>query len=450
MPDKHQVVIIGGGFGGLDAAKALKRAPVDVTVIDKRNFHLFQPLLYQIATGSLSPGEIAAPIRGVLNQNKNTRVLMGEAVDLNPTARQVELKDGSLIPYDTLIVATGSQTSFFGHKEWSEWAPGLKTVEDATTIRHKILLAFEAAEREPDPDERHAWLTFVIVGAGATGVELAGALGEIAHHTLKDDFRMIRPSDATIIVVDGGSRALSSFPEDLSARAKTSLEKLGVTLKFNLMVTNVDESGVTVKAKDGTEDHIRSHTVLWAAGVTVSDFGKQVAKQTNAPTKKGGLIEVKPDLTIPGYPNIFVVGDLAYSLDRKGQPLPGVAQVAMQGGTYAAKTIRKRLEGKSDVKPFSYFDKGNLAVIGRGRAVAEVFGIHLSGLIAWLVWVFIHLLYVVEFQSRIVVFIEWGFLYLTYSRGARLITWQTATDQLEEHQPVVGEPVVQKPSAATT
>ena len=422
MANRPRIVILGGGFGGLNAAQALKHAPADVTVLDKRNFHLFQPLLYQVATGSLSPGEIAAPIRSVLSKQKNTRVLLGEAVDLDPVGRNVILGDSAQIPYDWLIVATGSQSSYFGHDKWAQWAPTLKSIEDATAIRHKILLAFEAAERSSDLAERKAWLTFVIVGGGATGVELAGTLGEIAHHTLKGDFRSIRPSDATILVVDAGARVLSSYPEDLSRRAEQQLAALGAQVRINTAVTQVDETGVTLKDKSGMEQHVASKTVIWAAGVAVSAFGRQLAQRTNAETDRGGRIKVTPDLTVPGYPEISVVGDLAYSTDGEGRPLPGVAQVAMQGGAYAARSIKQRLAGSREDKPFHYFNKGDLAVIGRAAAVANVFGIHLSGFPAWLVWLFIHLLYIVEFQSRILVFIEWGFLYLTWNRGARLIT----------------------------
>jgi NADH:ubiquinone reductase (H+-translocating) len=422
---QHRVLILGGGFGGLYAAQALKNAPVDVTLIDHRNFHLFQPLLYQVATGSLSPGEIAAPLRGVLSKQKNTRVLLGEAVDIDPAAKQVLLKDGARIGYDSLIVATGSQSNYFGHNDWSTWAPSLKSVEEAIAIRHKILLAFEAAERVTDPDERRKWLTFVIVGAGATGVELAGALGEIARYTLRNDFRSIDPKDARIIVVDGGQRVLPAYPDDLSKKAENALLRLGARVRMGLMVTCVDASGVTLKDNSGREEHIASHTVIWAAGVGPSDFAQLLAKRTSAAMEKG-RIKVNPDLTIPSYPSIFVVGDVAYSLDQKGNALPGVAQVAMQGGAYAAKTIVKRARGESAQQPFRYFNKGDLAVIGRGKAVANVFGVHLAGFPAWLVWVFIHLLYIVEFQSRLLVMLEWGFLYLTFNRGALLITGKAA------------------------
>jgi NADH dehydrogenase len=422
MPEKPRVVILGGGFGGLYAAQALKHAPVDVTVIDRRNYHLFQPLLYQVATGSLSPGEIAAPIRGVLSKQKNTNVLLGEALDIDPTGKTVQLRDGAAIPYDFVIVATGSQGSYFGHDEWSKWAPNLKNIDDATAIRHKLLLAFEAAERITDPDERQAWLTFVIVGAGATGVELAGALGEIANETLRHDFRSIHPADARILVVDGGARVLGNYPEDLSKKAEQQLGKLCVRVRTGVMVTCIDETGVSLKTPTGT-DHIASRTVIWAAGVAVSDFARQLAKRTSAPTDRAGHIKVTPDLTVPNFPDIYVVGDLALVEGANGKPLPGVAQVAMQGGSYAAKAITKRVKVEAEPqKPFHYFDKGDLAVIGRGAAVANVFGVHLSGLPAWLVWLFIHLMYIVEFQSRVLVFVQWGFLYLTSNRGARLIT----------------------------
>jgi NADH dehydrogenase len=426
---------LGGGFGGLYAAQALRHSPVDVTLLDRRNFHMFQPLLYQVATGSLSPGEVAAPLRAVLRKQKNTRVLLEDAVDIDPAAKQVLLRDGGSIEYDSLIVATGSQSAYFGHDEWREWAPSLKSVEEATQIRHKILLAFEVAERIEDPEERRAWLTFVIVGAGATGVELAGALGEIANETLKHDFRSIRPQDARIIVVDGGDRPLASYPEDLSRKAERSLLKLGAQVRTHVMVTGVDANGVTLKTQSGQE-RIASHTVIWAAGVAASDFGSELAKRTGAHAEKGGRIKVNADLTIPNYPDIFVVGDLAFSTDEHGKALPGVAQVAMQGGAYVAKTIVKRLKHERDIKPFHYFNKGDLAVIGRAAAVADIFGMHLSGFLAWLVWVFIHLMYIVEFESRIVVFVQWAFLYLTFNRGARLITGTAATDAVARTEPL--------------
>jgi NADH dehydrogenase len=427
MAPRHRVLILGGGFGGLNAAQKLKRAPVEVTLIDRRNFHLFQPLMYQVATGSLSPGEIAAPLRGVLSRQKNTQVLLGEAVDIDPDAKRVILRDGADFEYDSLIVATGSKTSYYGKDGWREWAPSLKTVEEATAIRHKILYAFEWAERAKSEAEARGWLTFVIVGAGATGLELAGALAEIARETLKHDFRRINPTEARIILVEGGPRVLGGYPEDLSAKAEKLVERLGVEVRKGVMVTDIDEQGVTYKEGDQT-GKFAAKTVLWAGGVITTEFGRKLGERTHAPTEKNGRIKVNPDLTIPNYPNIFVVGDLASSYDKEGKPLPGVAQVAMQGGTYASKVIRGRLEGKREFPPFHYFDKGDMAVIGRNAAVANIFGFHVSGFPAWFVWLFIHLMYLVEFQNRVVVFVQWGLEYITFSRGALLITGPSATD----------------------
>jgi NADH dehydrogenase len=424
---RWRVIIVGGGFGGLRAAQALKSAPVEVTLIDRRNYHLFQPLLYQVATGSLSPGEIAAPLRGVLSRQKNTRVLLGEVVDLDPVAKRVLLADGASFEYDSLIVAAGSQTSYYGHDAWRTWAPGMKSVEEATNIRHKILYAFEVAERSEDPVQRRAWLTFVIVGAGATGVELAGAMGEIARQTLKNDFRSIRPEEAEIILLDGASRVLPPFPEDLAQKAARSLAKLGVQVKTGVMVKDVDKEGLTIESHQGT-DRLNARTVIWAGGVTASALGRTLAQRTNAETDRGGRIKVNPDLTVPQYPDIYVVGDLALASGPNGKPLPGVAQVAMQQGTYAAKAIVRKVQGAKALPPFKYFDKGDLAVIGRWAAVANIFGFHVSGLPAWLVWAFIHLMYLVQFQSRILVFVQWAIQDLTFNRGARLITGPAATD----------------------
>jgi NADH:quinone reductase (non-electrogenic) len=427
MTERHRVVIIGGGFGGLRAARALKSAPVDVTLIDRRNYHLFQPLLYQVATGSLSPGQIAAPLRSVLSRQKNTRTLMGEVIDLDPVARRIVLADGAVFEYDSLIVAAGSQTSYYGHDLWREWAPGMKSIEEATNIRHKILYAFEVAERLTDAAERHAWLRFVIVGAGATGVELAGAIGEIARQTLKNDFRSIRPQDAEIIVLDAAPRVLMSFPEDLATKADASLARLGVRVRTGVMVKDIDHDGVAIETHTGT-DRLESKTVIWAGGVTASAFGRTLASRTNAATDGGGRIKVNPDLTMPSYPDIYVVGDLALALDADGRPLPGLAPVAMQQGSYAAKAIREKVKGGKPLPPFKYFNKGELAVIGRAAAVANISGRHVSGLLAWLIWAFVHLMYIVQFRSRITVFIEWAIEDLTFSRGARLITGPAATD----------------------
>jgi NADH:quinone reductase (non-electrogenic) len=431
MGDKHRVVILGGGFGGLAAAQKLKLAPVEVTLIDRRNFHLFQPLLYQVATGSLSPGEIAAPLRGVLSRQKNTRVLLGEAVDVDPQSKRLILRDGATFEYDSLIVATGTQSSYYGNDSWREWAPSLKSVEEATAIRHKILYAFERAERAATPAEALAWLTFVIVGAGATGLELSGALAEIARETLRHDFRKINPQEARIILMEGAPRVLGPFPEDLSAKAEKLVTRLGVEVIKGVMVTKIDAAGVTFKRGDAS-DTLAAKTVLWAGGVTATPFGRKLAERTNSESDRSGRIKVNGNLTVPNFPDIFILGDLAHALDEKGTLLPGVAQVAMQGGGYAAKAIRARLDKKKEPPPFRYFNKGEMAVIGRAAAVANIFGIHVSGLLAWLMWVFIHLIYIVEFQSRIIVFIQWGFEYLTFSRGARLITGEAATDSVDQ------------------
>jgi NADH dehydrogenase len=427
MPPRHRVLILGGGFAGLNAAQKLKRAPVEVTLLDRRNFHLFQPLMYQVATGSLSPGEIAAPLRGVLSRQKNAQVLLGEAVDIDPDAKRVILRDGAVLEYDSLIVATGSKTSYYGNEGWRVWAPSLKTVEEATAIRHKILYAFEWAERATTEAEAREWLTFVIVGGGATGLELAGALAEIANETLKHDFRRINPTEARIILMEGGDRVLASYPPDLSAKAEELVKKLGVEISKGVMVTGIDANGVTYK-KGETVERLAAKTVLWAGGVTMTSFGRKLGELTQAETDRSGRIKVNPDLSIPKYPNIYVTGDLANIEGKDGKPLPGVAQVAIQGGAYAARTIGKRLQGETDIKPFEYFDKGDMAVIGRASAVANIFGFHVSGLPAWLIWLFIHLIYIVEFQSRVLVFIQWGFEYLTFSRGARLITGSAGTD----------------------
>ena len=414
----HRVVIAGGGFGGLYAATSLKHAPVEVTLVDRRNFHLFQPLLYQVATGSLSPGEIAAPLRSLLRDQKNARVLLGEAIELDVPGRRLILTD-AVAPYDSLIVATGMRNHYFGHDAWQADAPALKSIEDATRIRHRILYAFEAAELEPDPEACRAWLTFVIVGAGTTGVELAGALAEIARDTLRGDFRAIKTHDAQILLLEGGPRVLPTFPEDLSAAAERSLVHLGVRPRTGVKVVAVDRDGVTLESAKGSE-RIPTHTVIWAAGVAPSDFTKVVAKATGAPQDRAGRILVNPDLTIPDHPEIFVIGD-AMSLQSNGKPLPGVAPVAMQQGRYAAHAILDRLAHR-EPKPFHYLNKGNLAVIGRNSAVADFGKLHVHGWSAWFLWLTVHLMYLNQFRNRILVFIRWGFQYLTFDRGARLIT----------------------------
>ena len=450
MIERRKVVIVGGGFGGVSAAQNLKSDLVDVTLIDRRNYHLFQPLLYQVATGSLSPGEISSPIRGVLSRLKNTRVFLGKVEDINPDLKHVLLADGATVPYDSLIVAAGSETSYYGHDEWQEWAPGLKSIEEATAIRHKILYAFEVAERIPDPVQRRAWLTFVIVGAGPTGVELSGAIAEIARQTLKNDFRSINPSESQIILLDGSPRILMPFPEDLSEKATRSLAQLGVKVRCGTMVRHVDREGLTLES-EGRTDSIAAKTVIWAGGITASPLGKILAIRTKAETDKGGRVKVSADLTVPNYPDIYVIGDLASAADADGKPLPGLAQVAMQGGTYVARAILRKVKGQSKLPPFRYFDKGTLAVVGRAAAVADVFGLHLSGLVAWVVWAFIHLLYNITFQNRLLVFVQWAIQDLTFNRGARLITGVVPTDfnLNEELSSARGAPALKRKAAPT-
>ncbi len=419
----HRVVIIGGGFAGLSAAQALKKAPVDVTVIDRRNYHLFQPLLYQVATGALSPGEIASPIRNILAKQKNTHVILGEMTDLDAGAREVILRDGARIPYDSLVVCAGSTYHYFGHDDWAKLAPGLKSIEDATEVRKRILFAFEAAERETDRETRRAWLTFVIVGGGPTGVELSGALAEIANDTLRHDFRRIDPRESQIILVEGSERLLQTFPEDLSEAAENSLRKMGVRTRAHGVVTTITDESVVVKFPDH-EERIMTRTVLWAAGVKASEIGKVLADRAGAQLEKGGRVVVEYDCSLKAHPEIFVVGDLQYYTHDTGKPLPGVAQPAMQGGTYVAKTIVKRLRNEQ-VKPFHYWDKGNLAVIGRLSGVADLGKLHFSGPLAWFIWLFIHILYLIGFNNRLTVLMEWAFNYFTHNRSARLITGTT-------------------------
>jgi NADH dehydrogenase len=426
MSHEHRVIIIGGGFGGLRAARALEAAPVDVTLIDRRNFHLFQPLLYQVATGSLSPGEIAAPLRSVLRRQKNTRVLLGEVVDVDPASKVVRLADGARLPYDSLLVATGSQSSYYGHDEWRDWAPSLKSIDEAISVRHKIYYAFEVAERV-EPEQRRAWLTFAIVGAGPTGVEVAGAIAEIARRTLRHDFRSIDPAEARIVLLDRAPRVLQAFPEDLSRKASRTLAGLGVEVRNSVLVKSVDKEGLTYQGPDGFV-RLDARTVIWAGGVTVTPLARTLARRTCAETDKVGRIKVGPYLAIAGHRDVYVIGDMALSIDASGKPLPGVAQVAMQQGAYAADDIARRVRGEPPLPPFKYFDKGSLAVIGRWAAVANTFGVHLWGLPAWIVWAFIHLAYLVQFQSRILVFIKWGIQDLTFSRASRLLTGPRFTE----------------------
>ncbi len=415
----HHVVILGGGFGGLYASKALSRSGIRVTLIDKRNFHLFQPLLYQVAAGWLSPGEIASPLRMVLSRYKNTRVYQAEVTDIVPDEKAVVLRDG-IITYDTLIVATGSSHHYFGHEEWAGIAPALKTVEDALEMRRKILLSFEAAEREPDPAIQKEWMTFLIIGAGPTGVELAGTIGELSRTTLKQDFRNIDTGKAEIILVEGRGQVLPAYPRDLSEKAAESLRRLGVTIRLDTLVTDI-AGNTAVLSRDGAREEIVSRTMLWTAGVKASPLGRVLSKRAGAALDGSGRVVVGPDLSIPGRPEIFVIGDLASFTPEGGQPLPGVAQVAMQEGRYVAELIRGRLSGK-ETRPFRYFDKGSLAVIGRNAAVADLGRVRLSGFPAWLIWAFVHISYLIEFDSKVLVLFQWAWNYFTRKRGVRLIT----------------------------
>ena len=419
MASTYRVVIVGGGFGGLYAAKRLGRAPISLTLIDRRNFHLFQPLLYQVATGALSPGEIASPLRAVVGRNRNTEVVLGEVRDLDAANRRVILDEGE-VPYDELIVATGATHSYFGNDQWAALAPGLKTIDDATAIRARLLAAFERAEREPDAEKRRAWLNFVIVGGGPTGVELAGALGEIANDTLRHDFHHIDPAEAHILLVEGENRLLPPFPPDLSAKAEKQLRELGVETRTSARVTAIDAEGVTMTFAGGSE-RVVARTVLWAAGVRASSMGKVLANRAGAELDRVGRVMVEGDLSIAGHPEIRVIGDLANFSRQSGKPLPGVAPAAMQQGRYVAQAIVAKLRGKT-MRPFHYFNKGNLATIGRNRAVADFGFLRVSGFPAWFLWVFVHLMYLVEFENRLLVFVEWVYNYFTRNRGARLIT----------------------------
>ncbi|MGC4120301.1 MAG: NAD(P)/FAD-dependent oxidoreductase [Myxococcales bacterium] len=419
MDTRPRVVIVGGGFGGLHAAQALARAPVQVTLVDRRNFHLFQPLLYQVATGGLSPANIAAPLRGVLRHQRNAEVLLAEAVGLDAERRTLLLSDGELA-YDTLVVATGSTHHYFGNDRWGPLAPGLKTLEDATEIRRRMLLAFETAEREADAGHARRRLTFVVVGAGPTGVELAGAIAENARDTLRDNFRRIDPASAQIVLIDGVDRALPTYAPDLSAKATRSLRELGVQVLTGAVVKMV-EPGAIAYERDGKLECLPAENVFWAAGVKASPLGAHLARATGAPLDKQGRLVVNPDLTAGTHPEIFVVGDLAH-VEQDGKPLPGVAPVAMQQGRYVGKVLAKRLAGKSAPEPFRYRDRGSMAVIGRTRAVADLSVVRFGGFLAWLTWLFVHLMYLVGFGSRLLVFVQWAWNYFSYNRSARLIT----------------------------
>ncbi|VTS00171.1 NAD(P)/FAD-dependent oxidoreductase [Tuwongella immobilis] len=422
----HRVVIIGGGFGGLNAAQALRRERVDVTLIDRRNFHLFQPLLYQVATGALSPANIASPLRSVLKNQPNTRVMLGDVTGFDISGKEVVLADGTRVGYDSLIVAAGAGHSYFAHPEWEAHAPGLKTIEDATAIRRRVLQAFEDAELHDDPQVRAKLLNFVIVGAGPTGVEMAGAISELAHHTLRKDFRSIDPATARIVLLEHAPRVLMPFHPNLSERARRELQHMGVEVVTGAMVTDIQAEAVTYQ-RDGQTVVIPTRTVVWAAGVKASPLGKMLADATGANLDRAGRIEVEPDLTLPGHRDLYVIGDMALGRYPDGKTqLPGVAPVAMQQGKYAAKAIVRRLRN-SPVEPFRYWDKGSMATIGRAAAVADLYFVRFGGYLAWLAWLFIHLMYIVAFQNRLLVLFQWFGNYLTRNRAARLIT-EVASD----------------------
>ena len=425
--NEPHVVIVGGGFAGLYAAKELGNAPVKVTLIDKRNFHLFQPLLYQVATGRLSPAEICSPLRLVVGRNKNTHVILDEVVDIDPEQKQVIMREG-ILNYDHLIIGTGVSHHYFGNDQWEKDAPGLKSIENALDIRRKIFLAFEEAEKLSSTKEKEEWLTFAIVGGGPTGVELAGAIAEIAYKTMKKDFQEIDTRKSRILLIEGMNRILPPYAEDLSQKAQESLEELGVEVLTSRMVTNIDNNTLTIRHGE-EEETIKARTILWAAGVKASGLSKVISDRTGAETDRAGRIIVEPDLSVKDHPSIFVVGDLANYPHQGDRPLPGIAPVAMAQGQYVAKLIQAQKAGKALPK-FKYVDKGSLAVIGDNHAVADLGFVKLSGFFAWFVWVFAHVYYLIEFDNKLVVLLQWGWNYFTRGRGARLITGQISEKKL--------------------
>jgi NADH dehydrogenase len=437
---RYRVVIVGGGFGGLYAARRLARDErVDLTLVDRRNHHVFQPLLYQVATGALAPGEIAQPLRSILRRHRNTTVILGEAVGLDLPGREVLLSDGGPIGFDSLIVATGARHSYFGHDEWAPFAQGLKSIDDALEVRRRILIAFEAAEREHVPERRREWMTFVVVGGGPTGVELAGALGEIANDTLKRDFRSINPGAARILLVEAMDRVLPPYPPGRSASARRQLERLGVTVRTGTRVVGITDHEVVVEpAAGGDRESIPARTVLWAAGVRTSSFSRKVAAATGAETDRAGRVKVGPDLTVPGHPEVFVIGDAAIQPWKKDRPVPGVAQGGIQGGKYVAGVILARLDGRS-VKPFRFSNRGDVAVIGRLSGVTNIpwlgpFG-QAGGFPAWVLWLGIHIAYLIGFANRLVVLTRWSWSFFTHGRGSRLITGQPLLPDIEVPEP---------------
>lgn len=422
---RHRVVVVGGGFGGLYAIRGLRRAPVDITLVDRRNFHLFQPLLYQVSTGGLSPADIASPLRHIFKTQRNVRVILGEATGVDPVGKLLHLADGEL-PYDSLVLAPGVVNHYFGQDQWADAAPGLKSLEDAVAIRHRILEAFEAAELEPDPARRVAWMTFVVVGAGPTGVELAGAIGELAHHTLRGEFRRIDPATARVLLVDAADRVLPRFPELLSRRAARSLARLRVEVRTGTRVIHIDDGGLDLEGDGGTE-RIASRTVLWGAGVAAPPLARALQAATGCDLDRMGRVKVGTDLAVPGHPDIYVIGDMAH-VEVKGRPLPCIAPPAIQGGTHVAKLVRARLEGRTDRPAFRYFDKGSLATIGRSAAVAEFRGVKFWGFPAWILWLVVHIVYLIGFENRAIVMFQWINMYIMKKRGARIILEDATPD----------------------
>ncbi len=427
----HRVVVVGGGFGGLSVALRLRRVPVQIRLIDRRNFHLFQPLLYQVATGALSPANIAAPLRKVFGRQKNCDVLLDAVTGFDFAKRQVHFKSSPSIGFDTLVVAAGASHSYFGNPHWEQFAPGLKTIEDATEIRRRILSAFESADRETDPMRRKAWLRFVIVGAGPTGVEMAGAVAELSRHTLRNDFRHIDPADAEVILVEAGPKVLGAFPDPLPSRGERSLQRLAVIVRTQMRVADISDESVELESmkEPGKRETILTRTVLWAAGVQAAPLATRIVAAANElgesadkiQQDRAGRIIVRPDCSLPGLPDVFVIGDMANYPDENGKPLPGIAPVAMQQGKFVATLLRNKLKGKP-APAFVYRDPGTMATIGRSAAVAHVFGLKFSGVIAWLLWLFVHLMYIVTYRNRVLVLIQWSWSYLTWDRSARLIT----------------------------
>src|SRR3954471_777388 len=445
--DVHRVLVVGGGFGGLLAAEHLDDAPVELTLVDRRNFHLFQPLTYQVATGALSPAEVCFPLRAIFKRHSNVRVLLGEVTGIDLDARELQLAPGAgesgpmTVAYDTLIAAGGSRYSYFGHDEWQEVAPEVKSLESALAMRGRLLSAFEAAELETNDVQRRRLLTFVVVGAGPTGVEIAGQIAELARDTLRDEFRSVDPGEGRILLIEMADRVLTTFPPSLSRKAAQSLERLGVTPLMERTVVGIDEEAVTVEAPDGSSERIPAGTVTWAAGVTASALAARLGEQSGAELDRAGRVTVGPDLTLPGHPEVFAIGDMVRvtAPDGAPEPLPGVAPVAMQQGRYAARVVRARLRGREE-GPFHYRDKGNLATIGRARAVADLHLVRLSGFPAWITWLLVHLWYLVGFQARLLVLISWAFSFVTRGRGARIISAEAPRAEARRDGRYAGRP----------